>query len=112
MACLAKRDSLVNQPFSVDKGAPNNDSSSHFERMPLTVELPCRIQNLTRNKARTCSLPVTANTVVVIDYQLGNVMYFVVVDTRRFVKISRHLYCYRCCCNIYLYFSLFFFFLK
>ena len=29
-------------------------------------------------------------------------MYFVVVDTRRFVKISRHLYCYRGCCNIYI----------
>ena len=33
-------------------------------------------------------------------------MHFVVVDTRRFVKISRHLYCYRRCCNIYIYFSL------
>ena len=33
-------------------------------------------------------------------------MYFVVVYTRRFVKISRHLYCYRRCCNIYIYFSL------
>ena len=32
-------------------------------------------------------------------------MHFV-VDTRRFVKISRHLYCYRRCCNIYIYFSL------
>ena len=31
-------------------------------------------------------------------------MHFVVVDTHRFVKISRHLYCYRRCCNIYLYF--------
>ena len=31
-------------------------------------------------------------------------MHFVVVDTRRFVKISRHLYCYRR--NIYIYFSL------
>ena len=45
-------------------------------------------------------------------------MHFVVVDTRRFVKISRHLYCYRRCCNIYIYLSLlllsffvFFFFL-
>ena len=41
-------------------------------------------------------------------------MYFVVVDTRRFVKISRHLYCYRGCCNIYiillLLLSFFFFF--
>ena len=50
---------------------------------------------------------MTANTVVVIDYQLGNVMYFVVVDTCRFVKISWHLYFYRRCCNIYIYFSLF-----
>ena len=45
-------------------------------------------------------------------------MHFVVVDRRRFVKISRHLYCYRRCCNIYIYFSLlllsffFFFFLS
>ena len=42
-------------------------------------------------------------------------MRLVVVDTQRFVKISRHLYCYRRCCNIYIYFSLlllsFFFFL-
>ena len=30
-------------------------------------------------------------------------MYFVVVDTLRFVKISRHLYCYRGCCNVYIY---------
>ena len=29
-------------------------------------------------------------------------MYFVVVDTRRFVEITRHLYCYRGCCNIYI----------
>ena len=29
-------------------------------------------------------------------------MYSVLVDTRRFVKISRHLYCYRGCCNIYI----------
>ena len=39
----------------------------------------------------------------------------IVVDAQRFVKISRHLYCYRGCCNIYMYFSLlllsFFFFL-
>ena len=33
-------------------------------------------------------------------------MHFVVVDTHRFVKISRHLYYYRRCCNIYTYFSL------
>ena len=33
-------------------------------------------------------------------------MHFVVVDTHRFVKISRHLFCYRRCCNIYIYFSL------
>ena len=33
-------------------------------------------------------------------------MHFVVVDTHRFVKISRHLYYYRRCCNIYAYFSL------
>ena len=43
-------------------------------------------------------------------------MHFV-VDMRRFVKISRHLYCYRRCCNIYIYFlllllSFFFFFLS
>ena len=31
-------------------------------------------------------------------------MHLVVVDTQRFVKISRHLYCYRCCCNIYIFF--------
>ena len=41
-------------------------------------------------------------------------MHFVVVDTHRFVKISRHPFCYRRCCNIYIYFSLlllsFFFF--
>ena len=53
-------------------GAYQRQQLTHFERMPLAVELPCRIQNLSRNKARTCSLPVTANTVVVIDYQLGN----------------------------------------
>ena len=31
-------------------------------------------------------------------------MHLVVVDTQRFVKISRHLYCYHCCCNIYFFF--------
>ena len=29
-------------------------------------------------------------------------MHFVVVDTDRFVKISRHLFCYRRCCNNYI----------
>ena len=33
-------------------------------------------------------------------------MHFVVVDTHRFVTISRHIFCYRRCCNIYVYFSL------
>ena len=39
-------------------------------------------------------------------------MQFVVVDTHRFVKISRHLYCYRRCCIVilFLFFFLFFFF--
>ena len=30
-------------------------------------------------------------------------MHLIVVDAQRFVKVSRHLYCYRCCCNIYIY---------
>ena len=33
-------------------------------------------------------------------------MHFVVVDTYRLVKISRHLYYFRRCCNRYIYFSL------
>ena len=31
-------------------------------------------------------------------------MHLVAVDTQRFIKISRHLYCYRRCCNIYIFF--------